>query len=63
MPVRIYKQFVETGEKGPSITLAILMILLCVLVFAGLHLLASRTVWRNVSTLWSRAGDSSRRPE
>ena len=63
MPVRIYKQFVESGEKGPSITLAILMIVLCVLVFAGLHLLASRTLWRNVSTLWSRAGDPSRRPE
>lgn len=55
MPVRIYKQFVESGEKGPSTTLAILMVFLCVAVFAGLHLLASRTLWRNVSTIWGRA--------
>ncbi|HUT32200.1 MAG TPA: ABC transporter permease [Planctomycetota bacterium] len=63
MPVRIYKQFIEAGEKGQHTTLAILMILLCVVVFAVLHLVASRTVWRNVRTIWSRAGDSSRRPE
>ncbi len=63
MPVRIYKQFIEAGEKGQHATLAILMVLLCVVVFAGLHLVASRTVWRNVRTIWSRSGDSSRRPE
>lgn len=62
MPVRIYKQFVEAGERGQHATLAILMVLLCVLVFAGLHLVASRTVWRNIRTLWSRAGDSGGRP-
>ncbi len=61
MPVRIYKQFVESGEKGPSTTLAILMVFLCVAVFAGLHLLASRTLWRNVSTIWGRARGASSR--
>ncbi len=54
MPVRIYKQFVEAGEKGPSTTLAILMVFLCVAVFAGLHLAASRTLWRNIPTIWGR---------
>ncbi len=63
MPVRIYKEFITAGEKGQHATLAILMILLCVVVFAVLHLVASRTVWRNVRTIWSRSGDSSRRPE
>jgi molybdate/tungstate transport system permease protein len=62
MPVRIYKMFVEAGEKGQHTTLAILMIFLCVVVFAGLHLVASRTVWRNVRTVWSRIGDSGRPP-
>jgi len=62
MPVRIYKQFVEAGQKGPSTSLAILMIALCVAVFAGLHLLASRTLWRNVPTIWSHLGGSSREP-
>ncbi|MFP4057938.1 MAG: molybdate ABC transporter permease subunit [Candidatus Brocadiia bacterium] len=61
VPVRIYKQFLRSGVKGPSLNLAILMILLCVLVFAGLHLLASRTVWRNVTTIWSGFRGSSRR--
>lgn len=59
MPVRIYTQFVTSGDKGPSLSLAILMIFLCVTVFAGLHLLASRTLWRNVRTLWGHSGDSS----
>jgi len=63
MPVRIYTQFVESGVKGPSTTLAILMVMLCTVVFAGLHLLASRTIWRNVRTVWSVFGDSRRRPE
>jgi NifC-like ABC-type porter len=61
MPVRIYTQFVTSGEKGPSLSLAILMIFLCVSVFAGLHLLASRTLWRNVRTMWGHSGDSSGR--
>lgn len=63
MPVRIYTQFVESGVKGSSTTLAILMVMLCTAVFAGLHLLASRTIWRNVRTVWSVFGDSSRRPD
>lgn len=63
MPVRIYKQFVEAGEKGQHASLAILMVVLCVAVFAGLHLLASKTVWSKIHTVWSRAGGSSRRPE
>jgi ABC-type sulfate transport system permease component len=58
MPVRIYKQYVASGPDGPAISIAIIMIVLCVVVFAGLHLLASRTVWRNVQTLWSRIGGS-----
>ncbi|NQT52919.1 ABC transporter permease [bacterium] len=60
MPVRIYKQFVGSGQDGPAIGVAILMIFLCVVVFAGLHLLASRTVWANVRTVWSRFSDSER---
>jgi molybdate/tungstate transport system permease protein len=63
MPVRIYKQSVESGEKGAGTTVAILMVLLCVVVFAGLHLVASRTVWRNVDTIWSRIRGSSRRAQ
>lgn len=63
MPVRIYKQFVGAGEAGQHASLAILMILLSVAVFAGLHLLASRTLWRNVDTIWSRIGGSRRRPQ
>ena len=62
MPVRIYKMFVEAGDKGQGMTIAILMIFLCVVVFAGLHLVASRTIWRNVRTVWSRIGDSGRPP-
>jgi len=63
MPVRIYKQFIEAGERGQHASLAILMVVLCVAVFAGLHLLASRTLWRNVRTIWGHAGDSRRRTE
>ena len=55
-------KFTEAGEKGQHASLAILMIVLCVVVFAGLHLLASRTLWRNVPTIWSHLGGSSRRP-
>jgi len=58
MPVRIYKQFIEAGERGQHASIAILMIVLCVAVFAGLHLLASRTLWRNVHTIWGHAGGS-----
>lgn len=61
MPVRIYIEFDNSGMDGPAISIAILMIFVCVVVFAGLHLLASRTVWRNVQTLWSRFGDSDRK--
>lgn len=63
MPVRIYDLFVGSGDKGPSLTVAILMVLMCTAIFAGLHLVASRTVWRNVRTLWSRLGGSSGEPE
>jgi len=63
MPVRIYKEFVNSGEKGPAATLAILMIVLCVVVFAALHLMASRTVWRNVRTVWSYVGGPSRQSD
>ncbi len=63
MPVRIYNLFVGSGDKGPSLTVAILMVVMCTALFAGLHLAASRTLWRNVRTLWSRFGDSSREPE
>ena len=63
MPVRIYKQFIEAGEKGQHATLAILMIVLSVAVFACLHLLASKTIWRNVRTIWSQFGGSNHRPE
>jgi len=62
MPVRIYKQFVESGESGPGIALAILMIFASVVVFAGLHLIASRTLWRGVPTIWSHIGGPSGRP-
>jgi molybdate/tungstate transport system permease protein len=62
MPVRIYKQYVASGPDGPAISVAILMVFLCVVVFAGLHLLASRTMWRNVGTLWGRGRDSDREP-
>ena len=60
MPVRIYNLFVGSGDKGPSMTVAILMVVMCTAVFAGLHLLASRTLWRNVHTVWSRFGDPDR---
>lgn len=63
MPVRIYKQFIEAGEKGQHASLAILMIVLCVAVFAGLHLLASRTLWRNIRTIWGHVGGSSGRTD
>ena len=59
MPVRIYKQFIEAGERGQHATLAILMIVLCVVVFAALHVAASRTVWRSVRTVWSYVGGQS----
>ena len=62
MPVRIYKEFITAGEKGQHTTLAVLMILLCVVVFAGLHLVASRTVWRNVRTIWGQIGGQGSRP-
>ncbi|HPD16556.1 MAG TPA: ABC transporter permease [Planctomycetota bacterium] len=63
MPVRIYKQFIEAGERGQHASLAILMIVLCVTVFAGLHLLASRTLWRNIRTIWGHGCGSSRRTD
>ncbi len=63
MPVRIYKEFITSGEKGQHATLSILMIVLCVVVFAALHLLASMTIWQNVRTIWSRSGDSGGRPQ
>lgn len=59
MPVRIYKQFVEAGERGQHASLSILMVLLSVAVFASLHLLASRTLWRRVRTVWSYVGGPS----
>ena len=63
MPVRIYNLFVGSGDKGPSLTVAILMVVMCTAIFAALHLLASRTIWRNVRTVWSYVGDSSRRTD
>jgi len=63
MPVRIYNLFVGSGDKGPSLTVAILMVVMCTAIFAALHLLASRTLWRNVRTVWSYVGDSSRRTD
>jgi molybdate/tungstate transport system permease protein len=60
MPVRVYKEFEKWGDKGQAATFSILMIVLCVLVFAALHLAASRTVWRNVRTVWSYVGGQSR---
>ena len=54
VPVRIYNEWVASGAQGSGLTLAVLMVGLCVMVFAALHLLASRTLWRNVETLWSR---------
>ena len=63
LPVRIYKQATESAEMAAGTTIAILMIFLSVLVFAGLHLLASRTLWRNVGTIWSYGRGPSGRPE
>ena len=57
MPVLMYKEYVGSGgSEGPFLSLALLMVLLSVTVFAALHLVASRTLWRNVRTIWSRFG-------
>jgi molybdate ABC transporter permease protein len=63
MPVHIYDLFYMSGPEGESLSVAIVMIILCVTVFAVLHLVASRTVWRNIHTIWSGFGDSRREPE
>ncbi|NQT85343.1 molybdenum ABC transporter permease [bacterium] len=63
MPVHIYDMFYNSGPKGESLSVAIVMIILCVTVFAVLHLVASRTLWRNIRTIWSGFGDTRRESE